>query len=499
MKNEFNMTRRSFAQMILGAGALALIDLDVFGRILGDSKRSMRYLATQTASGEGIWTDLKIEGKIPKSLNGNLYRTAPGESERFGVTLKHLFDGDAYFAGWRFREGKVSLQGRFIPTKQRLKEREAGKMIYNEFGTLAPDPRLGGKNQPSVNVIEWRGKLLGLSEGSLPTIVHPETFDFVGYENFGGVVPDYLTFTAHPRFDAKTGDMFAWGFEKRPPGTMHIFQINNATGKADVLYKIPQKGFNMVHDAFLTENYFVILILPTFYDMQKAMSGQTMGDSLVFDENKPARLFAFPRNNNGGKALPVEIELPPYAIFHYGNAYEKPANEIVFETITAEDSQFIEVLRNWRTDKMPELKPNNLRQITVDLSKRKVSGSRSLAQNVEFPRYDLRLTGTKARYLYVAENLYGENAAILRVDLEKGTSQKISTGKTRTIAEPVFVPKTEKTDEDRGWILAQGYDADKNENFLEIRDAQTLEFQARIWANGQHFPLGFHGNFYPTV
>ena len=77
-------------------------------------------------------------------------------------------------------------------------------------------------------------------------------------------------------------------------------------------------------------------------------------------------------------------------------------------------------------------------------------------------------------------------------------SQKIGVGKTRTIAEPVFVSKTKRIKEDRGWILAQGYDANKNENFLEIRDAQTLDFAARIWANGQHFPLGFHGNYYPN-
>jgi hypothetical protein len=34
---------------------------------------------------------------------------------------------------------------------------------------------------------------------------------------------------------------------------------------------------------------------------------------------------------------------------------------------------------------------------------------------------------------------------------------------------------------------------------MEIRDAQTLDFAARIWANGQHFPLGFHGNFYSGI
>lgn len=492
-------SRRDFTKMILGMGALAMLDLDSFGQVLGDPKRSMRRLATQTASGEGTWTNLKVEGKIPRDLNGSLFRTTPGESERYGVTLKHLFDGDAYFAGWRFNDGQVSLQGRFIQTRGRLREKEAGKMLYSDYGTLAPDSKMGGKNQPSVNVIEWRGKLLGLSEGGLPTIVNPQTFDLEGAENFGGVVPNDLTFTAHPRFDPKTGDMFAWGFEKRPPGTMHIIHINRQTGKAETLYKAPQKAFNMVHDAMLTENYFVILIMPTAYDMQMMMSGKTMSEALKFAENQPTMLYAFPRDNQGGKAVPVEIELPPYTIFHYGNAFEKSPNEIVFETITSQNNQFIEVLRNWRTDQIPELKPNNLRQITVDLSKRQVVSSNELAQNVEFPRYDFRLTGHKARYLYVAENLYGENAGIVRIDLDKKTSKKVSNGKTRTIAEPVFVPKTSNINEDRGWILAQGYDAVKNENFLEIRDAQTLEFQSRIWAAGQHFPLGFHGNFYAGI
>lgn len=496
MKNELKMTRRNFAQLLMGAGALALIDIDSFAQVLTDSKRSMRYLATRTASGEGTWTNLKIEGKIPKDLNGNLFRTAPGQAEVFGTKLNHLFDGDAYFAGWRFREGKVSLQGRFVPTPGRIKEQNAGKMIYNGYGTNAPDARNGGKNQPSVNVINWRGKLLGLSEGGLPTIVNPDTFDFEGYENFGGIVPDYLTFTAHPRFDTTTGDMFAWGFEKRPPGTMHVIRVNNKTGKAETLYKMPQKGFNMVHDAMLTENYFVILLTPTFYDMQMVMSGKTMGEALKYAADQPSLLYAFPRDNNGGKAEPVAVELPPHIIYHYGNAYETNSNQIAFEAIAYNDDKFFEVLRSWREDKVPDFKPPRLKQITVDLGKKSAVSSADLAENAEFPRYDMRLTGKKARYLYAADKLYDADSSILRIDLEKHSVKKVNMGKTRTVAEPVFVPKTSNINEDRGWLLAQGFDADKNENFLEIRDAQTLEFEARVWASGQHFPLGFHGNFY---
>jgi carotenoid cleavage dioxygenase-like enzyme len=491
-------SRRDFSKMILGAGALGLLDLDVFGNILGDSKRSMRYLATQNASGEGFWTKLKIDGKVPKSLNGNLFRTAPGQSSNHGVKLRHLFDGDAYGANWSFRNGKVSLKGRYIPVPGRLKELEAGKMLYGTYGTSSPNPSRGGKNSPSVNIIEWRGKLLGLSEGGLPTIINPETFDFEGYENFGGVVPDYLTFTAHPRFDPKTGDMFAWGFEKRPPGTMHIIKANRATGTAETLYIMPQTGFNMVHDAMLTENYFVILILPTAYDMRMVMSGKPMGDALKFAEKQPTMLYAFPRDNQGGKAEPIAIELPPQIIFHYGNAFESKGNRITFETISSSDNQLFEILRNWREDNVPALtNPPRLKQVTVDLGKKLLVNTTDLAEDVEFPRYDMRLTGKQSRYLYVAEKLYDRDASIIRVDLQKRTTQKAKVGKSRTIAEPVFVPQTSKINEDRGWILAQGYDADKNENFLEIRDAQTLDFAARVWANGQHFPLGFHGNFYP--
>src|SRR5687767_9606467 len=139
-----NFSRRDFTKMILGASALGLIDLDVFGQVLNDSKRSMRYLATQSASGEGTWTNLKIEGKLPKDLNGSLFRTCPGKSESYGTTLRHLFDGDSYLAGWQFRDGQVSLQGRFIPTPGRLKEIEAGKMLYQEYGTTADTVRNSG-------------------------------------------------------------------------------------------------------------------------------------------------------------------------------------------------------------------------------------------------------------------------------------------------------------------------------------------------------------------
>jgi all-trans-8'-apo-beta-carotenal 15,15'-oxygenase len=501
-----NFSRRDFTKMIFSAAALGLIESANVNKIFAQSKRSMHWLSAQTASREGFWTNLKVEGKIPTSLNGTLFRTAPGETERFGVKMNHLFDGDTFLSSWKFNNGKVELRAKFLNTPQRIIEQKAGKMIYGEFGTNAADTSKGGKNQPSVNVIEWNGKLLGLSEGGLPTVINPTTFDYENETTFNAPMPKNLGFTAHPRIDPKTGDLFAWGLEKGNQGTIHIYQIERKTNTAKLLYKVEPNGLYMIHDAILTENYFVLIIPPMKYDINAMIIGdaETTGDAVKYAENEPTKMFVFPRNNQGGMAKPIEISLPSQIVFHYGNAYETADNKIVFEAIWSKDGQLLKVLNNWKRNEFSDsqvkaMLPQTLQQVTVDLTNKKLVGMTDLAQNIEFPRFDLRLTGQKSRFLYATELGYQENAAIVRVDLQNGKTVKVNAGKTRTYGEPVFVPTTSAINEERGLILAQGYDSDKNESFLEIRDAQTLDFAARIWANGQHFPLGFHGNFYAGI
>jgi len=494
-------SRRDLAKGLLGAAALGIIGHSPLAKVFGQSKRSMLWLSEQTASGEGVWTNLRIEGSLPKDLNGTLFRTAPSMTENFGTPLNSLFDGDAYISSWRFRDGKAELKGRFLPTPERQKELEAKKMLFNEFGTFAENPRNSGKNQPNVNVIEWNGKLLGLSETGLPTIINPATFDFEGHEDFQKGVPAYLTFTAHPRFDSKTGDMFAWGVERRPPGIVHVYHIERRTNKANLLYKLPLNGFFMAHDAMLTENYFLLVVPPMQYDIQSVMSGaKTFGDALNFDENVPTRLVVMPRDNQVGNAKPFVIELPPEIAFHYGNAYEASKDKIIFEMISGKNKAILEWIRRWRRNEFVQpdstYLTQNLKQVTVDLSKQSLSSRVDLADTVEFPRYDSRLTGQKSRFLYCTENSNSENASVVRVDLDTRKLVKVAAGRSRTFGEPVFTPKSSSTSEERGWVFVQGYDSDKNETFLEIRDAQTLEFQSRVWAHGQHFSLGFHGNFY---
>ena len=84
--------------------------------------------------------------------------------------------------------------------------------------------------------------------------------------------------------------------------------------------------------------------------------------------------------------------------------------------------------------------------------------------------------------------------ALTRHDRSNGKHQSLPAGDGRTVAEPVFVPRSADGAEDDGWLLQLGYDAKRDETYLDIVDAGSMERAAKIWTS-THLPLGFHGNF----
>jgi carotenoid cleavage dioxygenase-like enzyme len=85
----------------------------------------------------------------------------------------------------------------------------------------------------------------------------------------------------------------------------------------------------------------------------------------------------------------------------------------------------------------------------------------------------------------------------IRHDFSAKTTQHIDAGKGHAFEEAVFAAKP-GTGENESWLLHQGYSAMRDETYLDIRDAATLERAPRVWT-GQHFPVGFRGNFYYDV
>jgi carotenoid cleavage dioxygenase-like enzyme len=106
------------------------------------------------------------------------------------------------------------------------------------------------------------------------------------------------------------------------------------------------------------------------------------------------------------------------------------------------------------------------------------------------------MNGRSVRYLFTLGN--EETFAmrtLLRHDFVTGKINRMDAKPGHALEEAIFVPKPGKTAEEDGWLLHQGYSAPRNETYLDIRDAASLELAARVWTS-RHFPLGLHGNFY---
>jgi len=495
-----SISRRSFINHSLGLGAAALINPHSITRVFADepSKR-LSYLSFRGVNFEGEWSVTEIEGKISKDLHGDLYRIAPGQKENHGVTYQHPFDGDAYLSRFSFDGSQtVRMKSRFVNTPERAEEIAKGAMIYNEYGTKNPNfmPLLKTpKNTPNVNVIPWEGGLLAFSEGGTPSFINKKDFSFIGHHDFHGTLSADVGFTAHPKFDPKTGEGFAYGMHHGKDLALEIFHIDPKSHKLKTLYTLPQNGLYALHDMVLTEDYLMFILPPLTYDLLGALTGyKSLFDSTQFWDKNPTRIIIARRD---GQGTPITIEQPAWCVAHNGNAFQQDG-KIILDTFMTPDFSSRDMIRSWPQAKLVNSTPDTMIRLTIDPIEGKILNNTSYGHSTEYPRFDERRIGTNIRTLYTMESGNPEdqlvNTAILKHDLHRGKTERAETLPHRTLGETIFVPHPGTDSEDLGWLMTMGYDSERDETFLEIRDAGSFEFEARVWTK-RFIPLGFHGNF----
>lgn len=103
--------------------------------------------------------------------------------------------------------------------------------------------------------MHFNGQLLALKEDSPPYALDPVTLETKGLYDFDGQLPS-ATFTAHPKFDPKTGDMVCFGYEAKGDGTPDICYYNVGTdGKFTEVVWMISPVVAMIHDFAVTDNW----------------------------------------------------------------------------------------------------------------------------------------------------------------------------------------------------------------------------------------------------
>ncbi|XP_011047392.1 PREDICTED: carotenoid 9,10(9',10')-cleavage dioxygenase 1-like [Populus euphratica] len=466
--------------------------------------------------------DLPVEGHLPECMNGEFVRVGP--NPKFApVAGYNWFDGDGMIHGLRIKDGKAAYVSRYVKTSRLKQEEFFGGAKFMKFGDLKglfgllmvniQILRLKTKvldnsygiGTGNTNLIYHNGKLLALQEADKPYVV--KVMEDGDLQTLGLLDYDKRLkhpFTAHPKVDPFTGEMFTFGYSHEPPYV--TYRVISKDGVMHDPVPITISDPIMMHDFAITENHAVFLDLPLYFRPKEMVKDQKF--IFTFDATKKARFGVLPRYAKDDLLIKW-FELPNCFIFHNANAWEEE-DEIVLITCRLQDPG-LDVANGTVKEKhenfVDELYEMRFNMKTGVASQKKLSESA-----VDFPRVNESYTGRKQRYVYgTLLNSIAKVTGIVKFDLQaepEPGKEKIEVGGNvkgifdlgpgRFGSEAVFVPHKPGTtsEEDDGYLIFFAHDESTGKSSVNVVDAKTMSPNPVAVVELPHrVPYGFHAFF----
>jgi all-trans-8'-apo-beta-carotenal 15,15'-oxygenase len=447
-----------------------------------------------------------IEGRVPDFVRGVYYSNGPSRHAIGGLRYRHLLDGDGMLRSLRFEDGGIHFKNRFVRSRKFCEEEKAGAPLFRTFGTRFPGDRLNERGlgiESPVNVSAWRfaGRLLAFGEQGLPFELDPLTLETVGPFTFDGGLNEISPFSAHPKFDPGSGDMFNFGmsFSNEKP-VINLYRFGSG-GALAYRRRVSVPDPCSVHDFCISPSYLIVYLNGFVLDMTSIKDGgSTILESLSWEPERGASLLIAARDTGRGLG---RVPLDHGYCLHTINAFEE-AGRLVYDVIELDEPVYgdYEAI----PDIFTRVRPGRPVRYVIDTETFRVVDRIALASTAscDFPNIDPRRT-TLPNHEFWMLNLSrtGEPG---RKYFDELTHLSFANGALRDTyrlperfyfgSEPTFLP--DPADEAAGLILVKRFDAEHE------RDAYLL-FDSRAVAAGpvavlhceEATPPCFHGSYYP--
>ncbi|PSN71942.1 carotenoid oxygenase [Corynespora cassiicola Philippines] len=459
--------------------------------------------------------ELEVTGQVPEDLHGAFYRVQPDHAfpPIFGEDEIPL-NGDGNICCFYFKDGHVDFKNRYVRTPKFLAERAARRALFGRYrNKYTDDPRVRDvltRTTANTHVIYHAEKIMALKEDAPPFEIDATTLETVGMIDYHGTFR-CPTHTAHPKADAATGELVAFGYEAKGEASPDIcsFTVDKkGFVSEEVWFKAPWAC--MIHDFWLTDNYVVFPINPLKSSLEQMVKG---GEHFYWDENEDHQfLGVVPRR----QAKPEDVRW--FKAFkgcfsHTINAYEEDG-KIVLDASVWTDSVF-PFFPNSKGEKYfydPSTVWAPVLRFRVDPNgdtEDKVHPEKVVAEGVyEFGRVDDRLIGKKYdRYWMLTIDTtkppLSHNGAVqpgfntlVCHNFATGKTQSYSHGDDVTFQEPCFVPRSENAPPEDGYIVILADMYQEQRSHLLLFEAQKID-QGPIADIKLPFKLldGLHGSW----
>jgi all-trans-8'-apo-beta-carotenal 15,15'-oxygenase len=452
--------------------------------------------------------DCKLEvthGSVPDFVRGTYYLNGPA---RFGIGdffYRHWLDGDGMVSRVRFGDGGIHLTNRYVRSTKFTTERAAGKPVFRTFGTSFRGSRLNRANNGlespvNVSIYPFGDHLLAFGEQGLPWELDPVTLETRGQFTFGGRLNDASPFSAHPKFDPATGEMFNFGIFFSPHAPRLYFYC---FGQEGLRYRkaIPLDYPCSIHDFALSKSYAVFFLSPYLLDPRDLLQSElTVMDLLRWEPGKGSRLVVVSRETGN---IAASVPIGQRYCLHLVNAFERE-NVLITDVLefNAPIYSHYQPIPHLYQD-VPYGGPV---RFCLDMESHELLERRQMpyVQGPDFPAIDMRLamqdhsefwmlgispTGNRGRKFF-DQLVHAEWNGDQALDIYQCPAMHYLAG------EPVFVPAPKSG----GLILCQEFDASKRNTSFVFFDAKNVSTGPIARIRIPHpFYLGFHAGFHTDM
>jgi all-trans-8'-apo-beta-carotenal 15,15'-oxygenase len=513
------INRRDFLKLLGGTSLALALPGCAFSPLLpknsftdfGDNEHP--YLGLATSLYREYDYEARVEGKIPETLRGTLYRNGPGLFDRGGLRKRSLLDGDGMVQSFRFHDQGVHYRNRFVRTRKYIDESAAGKYIYPSWSTQAPGGLLANfwaagrvLSEADITVYLRNGRLYAFDESSLPYQLDPDSLHTVGQSALG-LAQDFSIYSAHSKIDARTGEWITYGVRYGPTPRIHV-TVFKADGSLKSHRVIDMPRYVYIHDFFVSEKHIIFNLHPAEIAFWWFLLGlRSMQDSLRWRPEKGNHIIVVEREGN---AEPLHLLTDARFMWHSVNAYEEKG-KIVADFISylnpdhfIGDDPVITAVMAGRKGNYEY--PGEICRYIIDPGRKRISQEILYGGNCEWPRINDVHYCHRHRFCYMAKCRPGEFfwSLIMRFDFQSGKIAAYDFGPGVYCTEPVFAPFPETgyppDPVEPGWLFSEVYDSHTRKSYLAVLLSDRLEDGPIARAHlTHHVPFSYHGFWHRDI
>lgn len=405
--------------------------------------------------------DLAVEGEIPAEIDGAFFRATADPAQVPFVAEDTMLSGDGMVSRFSISGGHVDFAIRYVETDRYLAERDARRALFGAYrNPFTDDAAVADVDRTVANTTPvWHaGRLFMTKEDGLAYEIDPDTLETIGRWDYGGALRSQ-TFTAHPKVDPVTGEMFFFGYEAGGICTRDVAYCiadRDGTLRSEHWFEAPYCA--MLHDFAITENYAIFPVFPTTADLDRLKAG---GAHWIHEPDTASWIGIMPRY--GTPADMRWFRGPDGASgFHVLNAYD--VDGAVHLDLNVMETNIFPFIRSASgIDKSPaEMRASLVRWSFALNAEGEGFDERVIGPPGDMPRVAARDVGRPYRIGYYATydprvgppNIHGVVGAgfnaLLRVEVGNGRIEALALAPDESISEPVHIPAQDADHE--GWL-----------------------------------------------